>query len=163
MLFCTACRFDNPAAAATSPWRQLTFSYLLPINAWLLLCPNFLCCDWTMGTIALIESVSDVRNLATLTFYMALGSLAACVFLRTGSTTREVIMVRSLTISFSHCFKLNQKPIFIATMSRSVNSTNAVCQLVYGNTRPHTNYVHFITVGVGTGQGCLAKTCGRVS
>jgi len=123
VLFCTACRFDNPAAAATSPWRQLTFSYLLPVNAWLLLCPNFLCCDWTMGTIALIESVSDVRNLATLTFYMALGSLAACVFLRTGSTTREVIMVRSLTISFSHCFKLNQKPIFIATMSQSVNST----------------------------------------
>jgi len=87
------CRFDNPAAAASSPWRQLTYNYLLPVNSWLLLCPTFLCCDWTMGTIALVESVADRRNLATLTFYMVLCALTVCVFQRNGPRTREVIMV----------------------------------------------------------------------
>uniref|UniRef100_A0A8C0HYL3 dolichyl-phosphate-mannose--protein mannosyltransferase n=1 Tax=Balaenoptera musculus TaxID=9771 RepID=A0A8C0HYL3_BALMU len=58
-------RFDNPAAVSPTPTRQLTFNYLLPVNAWLLLNPSELCCDWTMGTIPLIESFLDIRNLAT--------------------------------------------------------------------------------------------------
>ncbi|KAG8137949.1 hypothetical protein E2320_003886 [Naja naja] len=52
-------RFDNPAAVSPSPVRQLTFNYLLPVNAWLLLNPSELCCDWTMGTIPLVESMLD--------------------------------------------------------------------------------------------------------
>lgn len=45
-------RFDNPASAAESPARQLTFSYLIYLNLWLLLYPCNLCCDWTMGKFA---------------------------------------------------------------------------------------------------------------
>jgi len=87
------CRFDNPAAAAQAPSRQLTFSYLLPVNAWLLLCPTSLCCDWTMGTIPLIESVADVRNLATLIFYAVLLALVVHVVQQHGHRSREMIMV----------------------------------------------------------------------
>jgi hypothetical protein len=54
---------------APTPSRQLTYNYLLPVNAWLLLCPSRLCCDWTMGTIPLVADVLDPRNLATFTFY----------------------------------------------------------------------------------------------
>lgn len=42
-------RFDNPASAAETPARQLTYSYLIYLNVWLLLFPCDLCCDWTMG------------------------------------------------------------------------------------------------------------------
>lgn len=42
-------RFDNPASAAETPSRQLTFSYLIYLNCWLLVFPCNLCCDWTMG------------------------------------------------------------------------------------------------------------------
>lgn len=42
-------RFDNPASAADAPQRQLTYSYLIYLNSWLLLFPCDLCCDWTMG------------------------------------------------------------------------------------------------------------------
>lgn len=42
-------RFDNPASAAATPTRQLTFSYLIYLNLWLMLFPCNLCCDWTMG------------------------------------------------------------------------------------------------------------------
>jgi len=86
-------RFDNPAAAASFPSRHLTFNYLLPVNAWLLLCPTYLCCDWTMGTIDLIESVADVRNLSTLLFYVVLTALTVYVFRKHDQRTPELIMV----------------------------------------------------------------------
>ncbi|NWI92173.1 TMTC1 protein, partial [Pitta sordida] len=57
---------DNPASF--SPYfltRFLTYSYLLAFNAWLLLAPITLCYDWQVGSIPLVESVWDVRNLAT--------------------------------------------------------------------------------------------------
>ncbi|XP_049865583.1 protein O-mannosyl-transferase Tmtc3-like [Pectinophora gossypiella] len=59
-------RFDNPAGAAPPPARHLTFAYLPALNAWLLTLPEALCCDWTMGTVALLRSWRDTRNLATL-------------------------------------------------------------------------------------------------
>ncbi|UYV70807.1 TMTC3, partial [Cordylochernes scorpioides] len=68
-------RFDNPAAAAEFPARHLTYAFLLPLNAWLLLFPWHLCCDWTMGTVLLVESVADPRNLATLAFLLVLGAM----------------------------------------------------------------------------------------
>ncbi|CAN0262414.1 protein O-mannosyl-transferase TMTC3 [Lampetra fluviatilis] len=69
-------KFDNPAAVSGWPARQLTYNYLLPLNAWLLLCPATLCCDWTMGTVPLLVTLADPRNMATLAMYAALGCLA---------------------------------------------------------------------------------------
>ncbi|KFM70092.1 Transmembrane and TPR repeat-containing protein 3, partial [Stegodyphus mimosarum] len=54
-------KFDNPAAAAETPTRQLTFNYLVALNGWLLLYPSDLCCDWTMGSVPLVRSLSDPR------------------------------------------------------------------------------------------------------
>ncbi len=62
-------RFDNPAAAADAPAKQLTFNYLLSVNVWLLLNPCDLCCDWTMDTVPLVRSVTDWRNLCTILTY----------------------------------------------------------------------------------------------
>ncbi|KAL1416629.1 hypothetical protein MTO96_006255 [Rhipicephalus appendiculatus] len=69
-------KFDNPAAVSASPVRQLTFHYLPAVNAWLLLFPHALCCDWTMGSVALVHSLSDPRNAATLSLYAMLAALA---------------------------------------------------------------------------------------
>lgn len=91
-------RFDNPAAVSSTPWRQLTFNFLLPVNAWLLLFPSDLCCDWTMGTIPLIESVLDRRNLATLLFYCALSLLAFHSLRHNHTSAKTVIMALSLMV-----------------------------------------------------------------
>uniref|UniRef100_I3J7N7 Protein O-mannosyl-transferase TMTC3 n=1 Tax=Oreochromis niloticus TaxID=8128 RepID=I3J7N7_ORENI len=91
-------RFDNPAAVSTTPTRQLTFNYLLPVNAWLLLNPSELCCDWTMGTIPLVESLVDLRNLATLVFYIFLGLLAYHSLRYRQSSAKTVIMALSLIV-----------------------------------------------------------------
>uniref|UniRef100_A0A7N8X1A9 Protein O-mannosyl-transferase TMTC3 n=1 Tax=Mastacembelus armatus TaxID=205130 RepID=A0A7N8X1A9_9TELE len=91
-------RFDNPAAVSPTPTRQMTFNYLLPVNAWLLLNPSELCCDWTMGTIPLVESILDLRNLATLVFYIVLGLLAYHSLRHRHSSAKTVIMALSLIV-----------------------------------------------------------------
>ncbi|XP_067855411.1 protein O-mannosyl-transferase TMTC3 [Heptranchias perlo] len=91
-------RFDNPAAVSPSPARQLTFNYLLPLNGWLLLNPSELCCDWTMGTIPLVESFLDIRNLATVIFYFLLGLLILYSLRYPGESSRAVIMALSFMV-----------------------------------------------------------------
>ncbi|XP_063053836.1 protein O-mannosyl-transferase TMTC3 [Engraulis encrasicolus] len=91
-------RFDNPAAVSPTPARQLTFNYLLPVNAWLLLNPSELCCDWTMGTIPLVETPLDVRNLATVVFYSLLAMLVYQCLRHSHSSTKTVIMALSMIV-----------------------------------------------------------------
>ncbi|KAM4677044.1 protein O-mannosyl-transferase TMTC3 isoform 2-T2 [Discoglossus pictus] len=91
-------RFDNPAAVSTTPARQLTFNYLLPVNAWLLLNPSELCCDWTMGTIPLVESIVDIRNLATLLFFLFLGCLVVFSIRYSGESSKTVLMSLCLIV-----------------------------------------------------------------
>ncbi|XP_030571961.1 protein O-mannosyl-transferase TMTC3 [Drosophila novamexicana] len=86
-------RFDNPASAAATPVRQLTYGYLIYLNCWLLLYPSLLCCDWTMGTVPLLEGFADPRNLATLCTFLGLGTLAAkACFSRNLSQSRTLLM-----------------------------------------------------------------------
>lgn len=73
-------RFDNPASVAPTPTRQLTYHYLISVNLWLLLFPCNLCCDWTMGTLPLVESFFDARNLGTVVAYAFLLALGVKAF-----------------------------------------------------------------------------------
>lgn len=86
-------RFDNPASVSPTPARQLTYNYLLPINFWLLLFPSDLCCDWTMGTIRVLQSIVDPRNLVTMAFYLCLAKIVHFALLKQGKLNRAVIMV----------------------------------------------------------------------
>lgn len=69
--------------------RTLTYSYLLSFNAWLLLAPIVLCYDWQVGSIPLVESVVDLRNLATM--LMAVLMVSLCL------TSIFLLQVRHLT------------------------------------------------------------------
>ena len=64
----------------------------MTVNAALLLAPSELCCDWTMGTIPLVKSLADPRNLATIfTFALLLNLGLAALFAR----NREVTITSS--------------------------------------------------------------------
>ncbi|XP_035383911.1 protein O-mannosyl-transferase TMTC1 isoform X4 [Electrophorus electricus] len=79
---------DNPASF--SPFlltRFLTYCYLLAFNAWLLLAPVMLCYDWQVGSIPLVESLWDARNIATLV--LALCMLALCLHCATSLQKME--------------------------------------------------------------------------
>ena len=62
---------DNPASDADSVLtRVLTFNYLPFVNLWLLFCPYLLSFDWSMDAVPLVERVTDIRNLCTLSMYL---------------------------------------------------------------------------------------------
>ncbi|XP_044756223.1 protein O-mannosyl-transferase TMTC1-like [Coccinella septempunctata] len=62
---------DNPAAFHSSLYvRILTFCYLAAFNWWLLLCPMTLSHDWQMGSVPLVTSIYDSRNLVTCFFFL---------------------------------------------------------------------------------------------
>lgn len=64
-----------------TPYRQLNWLYLVFVNMWLLLNPHFLCPDWRFGTVPLITSTDDLRNILTvitLTGTIALGVCGLC-------------------------------------------------------------------------------------
>ncbi|KAK7874466.1 hypothetical protein R5R35_001555 [Gryllus longicercus] len=88
-------RFDNPASVAPTPVRQLSYHYLISVNMWLLLFPCDLCCDWTMGTVPLIESFLDPRNIATVLSYVALLLLAYAAII-VESRHQSVVIIMSL-------------------------------------------------------------------
>lgn len=50
-------------------FRLMTFCYLAALNCWLLLCPAILSHDWQMGSVPLVTSFTDTRNLATCIFF----------------------------------------------------------------------------------------------
>lgn len=85
-------RFDNPASVAASPTRQLTYHYLISVNLWLLLFPCNLCCDWTMGTIPLVESFLDPRNLTTVATYVFLLAMVGTAF-TTENRHQSVVLI----------------------------------------------------------------------
>jgi hypothetical protein len=67
---------DNPASFSKSfQTRILTYTYLTAVNVWLLLSPSLLCFDWSMGSIPLVESLTDMRNVYTIVIFTILITL----------------------------------------------------------------------------------------
>lgn len=67
------------------------------VNLRLLFLPNDLCCDWTMGTIPLVESIIDPRNIGTLVAYgMIFGLLTTSVL--TKNRQLSIIIIISLAL-----------------------------------------------------------------
>ncbi|CAH0663857.1 unnamed protein product [Chilo suppressalis] len=68
---------DNPPAFHPSfAVRLMTFCYLAAFNWWLLLCPWTLSHDWQMGSVPLVTSGWDPRNLLTCAALIALVALS---------------------------------------------------------------------------------------
>lgn len=78
--------------------RLMTFCYLAALNCWLLLCPAILSHDWQMGSVPLVTSFTDTRNLATCIFF------GGCLVLTYKAFTDfEVSAWRNLPLTLSNC------------------------------------------------------------
>ncbi|XP_071791309.1 protein O-mannosyl-transferase TMTC1-like isoform X1 [Asterias amurensis] len=85
---------DNPASFAQHLLtRFLSYSYLVFFNVYLLLCPSTLSYDWQMDSIPLVETLWDVRNLATLLTFVSLGLLAVCSILLKKEDERKILVI----------------------------------------------------------------------
>ncbi|XP_064638552.1 protein O-mannosyl-transferase TMTC4-like [Lineus longissimus] len=85
---------DNPHSFVNGTvLRSLNYNYLYAINFLLLLAPWWLCFDWSMGCIPVIESVSDPRVLAVVIFWAGFAAfLCHCLWTESTPETRLLIM-----------------------------------------------------------------------
>lgn len=60
-------------------YRILSFSNIYVWNVWLLVFPSSLCCDWSLGSLPIIETIWDMRNIWSILLYISLGLLVAIV------------------------------------------------------------------------------------
>lgn len=133
---------DNPAVTLTSPYRQLHWSYLSFVNFWLLLNPSFLCADWTMGTISLITSIIDPRNLATLATLVSVTWLGVYGITGQQRTRKTTILSLSLIIFpyvpasnlfFPVGFVVAERVLYVPSMGFCMLVALGVWQLLQSN------------------------------
>ncbi|GFV57341.1 protein O-mannosyl-transferase TMTC3 [Trichonephila clavipes] len=86
-------KFDNPASTESWPTRHLTHNYLVSLNAWLLLFPSDLCCDWTMGTVPLVTSYFDLRLISLVLFYAVISILMWKIYKSDFKTSKRLVLV----------------------------------------------------------------------
>ncbi|XP_067014529.2 protein O-mannosyl-transferase TMTC4 isoform X2 [Anabrus simplex] len=95
-------KVDNPASFAGSLLtRILTYNYIYALNAWLLVCPLWLCFDWSMGCLPLVtlEHSVDPRIFAALAFWMAFTVLLwRCFSCSRGRSRRSLTMALALVV-----------------------------------------------------------------
>lgn len=96
--------YDNPASFSDSLLtRLLTYSYLCYFNVQLLVYPSILSYDWQMGSIPLVESLGDIRNISTCVVILYLTGLASLLLRKFVSSlarlSLSLIMVMDMFIS----------------------------------------------------------------
>ncbi|KAM5311528.1 protein O-mannosyl-transferase TMTC4 isoform 4-T4 [Glossophaga mutica] len=69
----------------------INYNYYYSLNAWLLLCPWWLCFDWSMGCIPLIKSVGDWRVIALAALWFCLIGLICQALCSEDSHKRRVL------------------------------------------------------------------------
>ncbi|XP_043748413.1 protein O-mannosyl-transferase TMTC4 isoform X5 [Cervus elaphus] len=69
----------------------INYNYYYSLNAWLLLCPWWLCFDWSMGCIPLIKSVGDWRVIALAALWFCLIGLICQALCSEDSHKRRIL------------------------------------------------------------------------
>lgn len=91
---------DNPASFEKSfIMRVINYNYLYAVNAWLLVVPQWLCFDWSMGCVPLIKSFTDPRLLCIAALWAVLLLLILyCLFGKDLYYKRILIMGLALLV-----------------------------------------------------------------
>lgn len=98
---------DNPHSFAETFFeRVLNYNYIYALNAWLLICPEWLCFDWSMGCIPLIKLdniFKDMRFFFIFIFWLIFSLLIVTSLRRpTTSKQRDVLLaLLCIVIPFS--------------------------------------------------------------
>ncbi|XP_029455859.1 protein O-mannosyl-transferase TMTC1 isoform X2 [Rhinatrema bivittatum] len=137
---------DNPASF--SPYimtRCLTYFYLLAFNAWLLLAPITLCYDWQVGSIPLVETVWDIRNLATLLLVAVIVLLSLhCLTTSKKMEHKEVLVgLLFLVFPFIPASNLFFRVGFVVA-ERVLYMPRSGVQTLPHNAKVHYNYANFL-------------------
>ena len=90
-------RVDNPASFAESLMtRVLSYNYIYSIHALLLVWPHWLCFDWSMGCIPLVDRATDPRNVASFCFWLVIFSASFKALLSSSRKQRRYLTLGNL-------------------------------------------------------------------
>lgn len=90
--------FDNPHSFQNGTLiRGLNYNYLYSLNAWLLVNPWWLCFDWSMGCVPVIESYSDPRVIGSVAVWIIVGTLLFTC-LKTSVTRDQRVLTMALAL-----------------------------------------------------------------
>lgn len=112
---------DNPASFMDNIiFRIINYNYVYCLNAWLLVCPEWLCFDWSMGCIPLINDV-DPRLLCIISLYVFLGLLTKFALLGDDHQKSRYLRIFNFNLSlpFGTFWNVHHKiKIFVSDKSR---------------------------------------------
>uniref|UniRef100_A0A1B6I8D4 dolichyl-phosphate-mannose--protein mannosyltransferase n=1 Tax=Homalodisca liturata TaxID=320908 RepID=A0A1B6I8D4_9HEMI len=92
-------KVDNPASFLDSMLlRAVNYMYIYALNVWLLLCPEWLCFDWSMGCVPLILMLHDSRVLIVIIFFTMFCLLMFSLLKNTSQEARKLLMALSFMI-----------------------------------------------------------------
>uniref|UniRef100_A0A8C1Y5S4 dolichyl-phosphate-mannose--protein mannosyltransferase n=1 Tax=Cyprinus carpio TaxID=7962 RepID=A0A8C1Y5S4_CYPCA len=140
---------DNPASFAENViLRIVNYNYYYSLNAWLLLCPWWLCFDWSMGCVPLIKSATDWRIVWPLLLWCCLMGLvyqALCsqdsnkrsLLINTLNALSKTLNISSLTFSF-----LAQVHYNVGKNLADRGNQSAAVKYYREAVRLHPKYVH---------------------
>uniref|UniRef100_UPI00398EF88E protein O-mannosyl-transferase TMTC4 isoform X2 n=1 Tax=Pristiophorus japonicus TaxID=55135 RepID=UPI00398EF88E len=122
---------DNPASFADSVLvRAVNYNYYYSLNTWLLVCPWWLCFDWSMGCIPLIKSVSDIRLFAPLVLWFFLfGIMVQALCSRNTDERRVGFVIAERVIYLSsagYCMLLSYGICILSRQGRRVKNIISV-------------------------------------
>ncbi|XP_077516142.1 protein O-mannosyl-transferase TMTC4-like [Amblyomma americanum] len=87
-------RIDNPASFEENFLvRVVNYNHVYALNAWLLLCPQWLCFDWSMGCLTLIRSVADIRILSSVALWVSLAMLVGQALVAADTQLRRLLCI----------------------------------------------------------------------
>ncbi|XP_059826492.1 protein O-mannosyl-transferase TMTC4 isoform X2 [Hypanus sabinus] len=131
---------DNPASFADSALvRTFNYNYYYSLNAWLLVCPWWLCFDWSMGCLPLIKSFSEFRILALLAlWFFLIGITWQSLFskspderriLASGITLVIIPFLPASNIFFRVGFVIAERVIYLSSTGYCILLSYAMCVL----------------------------------
>ncbi|XP_072884904.1 protein O-mannosyl-transferase TMTC4 isoform X1 [Hemitrygon akajei] len=131
---------DNPASFADSALvRTINYNYYYSLNAWLLVCPWWLCFDWSMGCLPLIKSFSEFRILALLAlWFFLIGITWQSLFskspeerriLASGITLVIIPFLPASNIFFRVGFVIAERVIYLSSTGYCILLSYAMCVL----------------------------------
>ncbi|KAL1437818.1 hypothetical protein MTO96_048517 [Rhipicephalus appendiculatus] len=71
--------------------RVTNYNHVYALNAWLLLCPQWLCFDWSMGCLTLIRSITDIRIVSVIALWLFLAVLISRMVLAPDAQLRRLL------------------------------------------------------------------------
>lgn len=140
--------------------RILTWSYLVPINAFMLLVPHPLLCDWGHDTIPLIKSFADSRNLITFSFFILLVLIAYCLLqhvFRTrarfpaifiGSCWTAITFLPASNLFFPVGFVIADRVLYTPSMGSCILLAHAATELYLKRRSQKSRFAKFVSLSL---------------